>query len=91
MARTAHLSQIFDDNQILDDVPAPSAHYRHLSKGGWPFSNRAHGWPITDCSAEGFKCALMLEPRNYEPAIPTELLRDSVRLRTSRTGSNIGT
>jgi squalene/oxidosqualene cyclase-like protein len=71
------------DNQILDDVPQLEAYYRHPSKGGWPFSNRAHGWPITDCTSEGFKSALLLEPRGYQPAIPTELLRDSVRLMLS--------
>ena len=70
------------DNQILEDVPQPEAHYRHPSKGGWPFSTRAHGWPITDCTAEGFKCALALEGR-YEPGIPTPLLRDSVKLTLS--------
>jgi len=26
-----------------------------LSKGGWPFSTDEHGWPITDCTAEGMK------------------------------------
>ncbi len=68
------------DNQILEDVPEAEAHYRHASRGGWPFSTRPHGWPITDCTAEGFKCALMLESRDYTPAIPLDLLRDSVRL-----------
>jgi len=29
--------------------------FRHMSKGGWPFSTAAHGWPISDCSAEGLK------------------------------------
>ncbi|MHB8420956.1 MAG: prenyltransferase/squalene oxidase repeat-containing protein [Myxococcales bacterium] len=67
------------DNQILEDVPEPERHYRHLSRGGWPFSDRAHGWPITDCTAEGLKCALALEGR-FAPAIPEELLRASVRL-----------
>jgi len=71
------------DNQILEDVPAMGEHYRHASKGGWPFSNRAHGWPITDCTSEGFKCALLFEPRGYEPEIPLSLLRDSVRLMLS--------
>ncbi|HTB77232.1 MAG TPA: terpene cyclase/mutase family protein [Polyangiaceae bacterium] len=70
------------DNQILDDVPDAARHYRHASRGGWPFSNRAHGWPITDCTAEGFKCALALEGR-YVPGIPEGLLRDSVRLMLS--------
>ena len=27
--------------------------YRHVSEGGWPFSTSAHGWPISDCTAEG--------------------------------------
>ncbi len=67
------------DNQILEDVPEPERHYRHRSKGGWPFSTRRHGWPITDCTAEGLKCALALEGR-LEPGIPVELLRESVRL-----------
>lgn len=67
------------DNQILEDVPEAAAHYRHASRGGWPFSNRAHGWPITDCTAEALKCALALEAR-FDPGIPTALLRDAVEL-----------
>ena len=23
-------------------------YYRHVSRGGWPFSTSAHGWPISD-------------------------------------------
>jgi len=70
------------DNQILEDVPAPEDHYRHPCKGGWPFSDRAHGWPITDCTAEGFKCAVALEGR-FANEVPLDLLRDSVRLMLS--------
>jgi len=67
------------DNQILEDVPDREAHYRDPSRGGWPFSNRAHGWPITDCTAEGFKAAVALETRVDRP-VPEELLADAVRL-----------
>lgn len=67
------------DNQILDDVPDMEAYHRHPSKGGWPFSNRAHGWPISDCTAEGLKCALALEDR-VEHEVPEERLRDAVKL-----------
>ena len=28
--------------------------------GGWPFSTSAHGWPISDCTAEGLKAVLAL-------------------------------
>ena len=71
------------DNQILEDVPEAERYFRHRSRGGWPFSNRAHGWPITDCTAEGLKCALALSDRTSlasQVAIPTALLEESVRL-----------
>lgn len=35
-------------------------YFRHVSKGGWPFSTSAHGWPISDCTAEGLKGVLGL-------------------------------
>ena len=34
--------------------------YRHVSRGGWPFSTSAHGWPISDCTGEGLKAVLAL-------------------------------
>jgi squalene cyclase len=43
------------DNQVLADVPDRARAYRDASRGGWPFSTRAHGWPISDCTAEGLK------------------------------------
>ena len=56
---------VIRDNQILEDVPEAEAHYRHASRGGWPFSTRAHGWPITDSPSEGFNSAVMLEPPDH--------------------------
>ena len=67
------------ENQILDDVPEAARHYRHASRGGWPFSDRPHGWPITDCTAEGLRCALALEHEVARP-VPEALLDASVRL-----------
>jgi len=49
-----------DISQVLEDVPDREKFYRHISKGGWPFSTRDHGWPISDCTAEGLKAALAL-------------------------------
>jgi hypothetical protein len=47
--------------QVVDEAAPPlSEYYRHISKGAWPFSSRDHGWPISDCSAEGLKAALTL-------------------------------
>ncbi|CAN5411147.1 squalene--hopene cyclase [soil metagenome] len=50
-----------DDNQVREDVPQRDKYFRHASKGGWPFSTREHGWPISDCTAEGLKASLILE------------------------------
>ncbi|URE15739.1 Prenyltransferase and squalene oxidase repeat [Musa troglodytarum] len=49
------------NSQVLDDCPGDlNSWYRHISKGAWPFSTADHGWPISDCTAEGLKAALLL-------------------------------
>lgn len=48
-------------NQVLQDVPERERCFRHASRGGWPFSTRDHGWPISDCTAEGLKACLAIE------------------------------
>ncbi len=66
-----------DDNQVLEDVPDKEKCYRHRSKGGWPFSDRPHGWPISDCTAEGLKASLLAEKRVERP-IGQSRLTDAV-------------
>ncbi|CAK9308724.1 unnamed protein product [Citrullus colocynthis] len=34
--------------------------YRHISKGGWTFSDQDHGWQVSDCTAENLMCCLIL-------------------------------
>ncbi|MEM7392685.1 MAG: CHASE2 domain-containing protein, partial [Verrucomicrobiota bacterium] len=46
MISRAH--DFIDQNQVREDVPAHERFWRHPSRGGWPFSDRPHGWPITD-------------------------------------------
>ena len=67
------------DNQVLEDVPQHRRYFRHRSRGGWPFSDRAHGWPITDCTAEGLKCAMALRHRVQHP-VERQLMVDAVEL-----------
>lgn len=66
-------------NQVLEDVPKRDFYYRDASKGGWPFSDRKHGWPISDCTAEGLKCAIALRPWVRAP-IAEQRLEDAVDL-----------
>ncbi|KAK8581347.1 hypothetical protein V6N13_144376 [Hibiscus sabdariffa] len=48
-------------SQVLEDCPGDlNFWYRHISKGAWPFSTADHGWPISDCTAEGLKATLLL-------------------------------
>lgn len=49
--------------QVREDCPGNlTKFYRHISKGAWPFSTRDHGWPISDCSSEGLKAYITMEP-----------------------------
>lgn len=57
--------------------------FRHVSKGGWPFSTSAHGWPISDCTAEGLKSVLAMQQTIDSvkaKAIPFPRLADAVNV-----------
>lgn len=60
-AMIAKAHRYIESNQVLEDTPDREKYFRDPSRGGWPFSDRAHGWPITDCTAEGLKASLLLE------------------------------
>ncbi|MEM1007532.1 MAG: terpene cyclase/mutase family protein [Myxococcota bacterium] len=66
-------------HQVRADVPDKERFFRHASKGGWPFSDRLHGWPITDCTSEGFKAAVACERLGHNP-IDDHDLQESIRL-----------
>jgi len=80
--RKAH--EFIHNTQVIEEAQPPlSKYYRHVSKGAWPFSTRDHGWPISDCSAEGLKAALLLAtlPADQVGAsIPQERLFDCVNV-----------
>ncbi|RKG73433.1 2,3-oxidosqualene cyclase [Corallococcus terminator] len=69
--------RFLEAEQVLEDSPHPSRNHRHPSRGGWPFSTRAHGWPISDCTAEGLKACLVLEPLGLN-RVPRERLAQAV-------------
>jgi squalene/oxidosqualene cyclase-like protein len=75
--RAAH--RYIESNQVVEDVPDRKRAYRDRSRGGWPFSTRAHGWPISDCTAEGLKASLLLAPLVDDP-IPVPRLAAAVEL-----------
>eukprot|EP00981_Chlorochromonas_danica_P002874 scaffold572_cov163-Ochromonas_danica.AAC.4 len=77
----------FDRTQIKNDEENREYFFRHISKGGWPFSTAAHGWPITDCASEGLKGVLAIHANPKLRALipPGELiaeerLRDTINI-----------
>ena len=68
------------DNQVLEDVPHRELYFRDPSVGGWPFSDRLHGWPISDCTAEGVLSAAALAPHAGGRPVSDENLRAAARL-----------
>ncbi|CAJ1949080.1 unnamed protein product [Sphenostylis stenocarpa] len=74
--RKAHA--FIKNSQILEDCPGdPNKWFRHISKGGWPFSTADNGWITSDCTAEALKAVLLLS--NIAPGIVGEAL-DAERL-----------
>lgn len=42
-ASIASAYRYIDASQIPEDVPERAKYFRHISKGGWPFSTQDHG------------------------------------------------
>lgn len=71
----------FDRSQIKTDEDNREYYFRHISKGGWPFSSAAHGWPISDCTSEGLKAVLTVHRMDKLKAlIPSNQLLSDQRL-----------
>ncbi|XP_037543108.1 lanosterol synthase-like [Nematolebias whitei] len=47
--------------QIDENAPDYEKYYRHMNKGGFPFTNRHFNWIVSDCTAEGLKSLMQLE------------------------------
>lgn len=47
-------------HQVATELPQRDRYYRQPRLGAWPFSDQPHGWPITDCTAEGLTVALAM-------------------------------
>ncbi|XVE78769.1 hypothetical protein DITRI_Ditri14bG0004500 [Diplodiscus trichospermus] len=70
-----------------------SAMYRHKSKGSWTFSIGDQGWQVSDCTAEGLKCALSFSQMSNDlvgEKMETERLYDAVNVLLSLQSNNGG-
>ncbi|XP_020102840.1 cycloartenol synthase [Ananas comosus] len=82
------------NTQVRDDCPGDLNYwYRHISKGAWPFSTADHGWPISDCTAEGLKASLLLSkisPEIVGDPVEARKLYDAVNVILSLMNENGG-
>jgi lanosterol synthase len=72
-------AQFIEANQVLDNTKDYKRYFRHPSRGGWPFSTRQHGWPISDCTAEGIKSSLLLQSAGLS-RVPFERIGQAIDL-----------
>lgn len=63
-------ARFIEAQQVREDVPERERFFRGPSEGGWPFSTRSHGWPISDCTAEGLRASLDLRGAGWPQSVP---------------------
>jgi lanosterol synthase len=61
-----------ESQQIREDCIDADICYRQRRKGGWAFSNKDQGYPVSDCVAEALKAVILLQKT---PGYP-QLLED---------------
>ncbi|KAK4743658.1 hypothetical protein SAY87_009970 [Trapa incisa] len=67
--------------------------FRHISKGSWTFSDKDHGWQVSDCTAESLKCILlfaMMPPEIVGEQMEPEKIYDAVNVILSLQSKNGG-
>ncbi|KAL5554285.1 hypothetical protein UlMin_041686 [Ulmus minor] len=80
-------------SQVREDPPDRLKHFRHISKGSWTFSDRDHGWQVSDCTAEALKCCLLfsnMSPKIVGEPIEAERMYEAVNIILSLQGKNGG-
>lgn len=79
-------------SQVPDNNPDYQKYYRHMHKGGFPFSTVDCGWIVADCTAEALKAVLLLQEQcpSITEHVPRERLYDAVAVLLSMRNSDGG-
>lgn len=79
-------------SQVPDNNPDYQKYYRHMHKGGFPFSTLDCGWIVADCTAEALKAVLLLQEQcpSITEHVPRERLYDAVAVLLSMRNSDGG-
>ncbi|KAL0741319.1 hypothetical protein Bca4012_082832 [Brassica carinata] len=81
-------------SQITENPPGDFIKmFRDISKGGWSFSDKDQGWPVSDCISESLKCCLIFESMSSEfigDKMDVERLYDAINILLYLQGNNGG-
>ncbi|KAH9667968.1 Amyrin synthase LUP2 [Citrus sinensis] len=68
--------------QVTNNPPGDfKSMFRHMSKGAWTFSNKDHGWPVSDYTAEALLCCLhfsLMQPEIVGEKMEPERFYDAI-------------
>lgn len=82
------------NSQVTENPPGDFRRmFRHISKGSWTFSDKDHGWQVSDCTAESMKCCLLfstMPPEIVGEEMEPQKLFDSVNILLSLQSKNGG-
>lgn len=82
------------NSQVTENPPGDFRRmFRHISKGSWTFSDKDHGWQVSDCTAESMKCCLLfstMPPEIVGEKMEPQKLFDSVNILLSLQSKNGG-
>ncbi|KAF2290083.1 hypothetical protein GH714_001881 [Hevea brasiliensis] len=82
------------NSQVTENPPGDfKSMFRHISKGSWTFSDKDHGWQVSDCTAESMKCCLlfsMMPAQVVGEKMEPKKLYDSVNVLLSLQSKNGG-
>ncbi|KAL9459824.1 hypothetical protein AB3S75_003099 [Citrus x aurantiifolia] len=69
-------------SQVTNNPPGDfKSMFRHMSKGAWTFSNKDHGWPVSDCTAKALLCCLyfsLMQPEIVGEKMEPERFYDAI-------------
>lgn len=90
--RRAH--RFLTSAQLVEELPDRQRHHRAGIRGGWCFSDGAHRWPVSDCTAEALAALLEIEAVPdlvpEEERLPKERVRDAVAFMLARQNGDGG-
>ncbi|KAJ6961704.1 hypothetical protein NC652_000598 [Populus alba x Populus x berolinensis] len=80
----SHFSHPTSNLEVSENPPGDFRRmFRHISKGSWTFSDKDHGWQVSDCTAESMKCCLLfstMPPEIVGEKMEPQKLFDSVNI-----------